>query len=500
MQVANCFRYTKDIHWLISQFESVSRGLKYLMEKDFDKNYIPEGSGIMEIGGFYLPNIEMIDVAIYTYKAFLESIYIFNEILYYNSNANNKNFQNQSISFSDRIDCLKHNENDCIQSHCLWSSISQEDYKEFNLPYDTPWCFFPSWNLENIDIHRIKKEKEFSSFVVEKISNFINQFSWIDNQNNFAEFFATTNDAIPIIQEAIQRVIKLPNRKKIHKKLEKLLLDSQNLSESEKMIKKPWNIYQSWITSIPLEEGFFSDDFAILSLHTAKKYSNEFGMYVTGIDKPDDEKIEFDSNHYHGLYTNAVMTLPTGVQAVAEGKYSNVSGILFYLSKLSDSFSYETPGTLHELSPSGGCFIQAWNIYSIAVPIVNHIFGLHVDSKNNQTIVNISPLFPDNWPSMEISNYYINSNSFISYKCEMESKNINISCFVELFSFDTEKILIHFNWILKQKMLSGKKFIAKVNGKGITLNNKSNTSQIPLDGLVNSWKLELHEIPNKVEL
>jgi hypothetical protein len=62
---------------------------------------------------------------------------------------------------------------------------------------------------------------------------------------------------------------------------------------------------------------------ALKALETAAKYTNPYGVFVTGIDRDASAGKEFGS--FKGAkqfsYTGAVMTLPTGVQAIAENNY-----------------------------------------------------------------------------------------------------------------------------------------------------------------------------------
>jgi len=156
-----------------------------------------------------------------------------------------------------------------------------------------------------------------------------------------------------------------------------------------------------------------------------------------------------------GFYTNAVKTSLTVVQAVSEARYKNSSQILYYLNQLANSFSYKTPGTLHEMSPSGGCFVQAWSIYSISVPIINGIFG--ISSKYNIEsgyTITICPLFPSTWDYMNIENYIIGENgSSLSMHCR-GSWNIKFECEIELVNYSNTNIDVFFELNFLQESLT----------------------------------------------
>ena len=64
------YSWTGDRDFLIKYFPMVEKGLGWLMEQDKDQNLIPDGNGMMEIHGL---DSEMIDVATYSAKAFLDA-------------------------------------------------------------------------------------------------------------------------------------------------------------------------------------------------------------------------------------------------------------------------------------------------------------------------------------------------------------------------------------------------------------------------------------------
>ena len=488
----------------MEHYESISRGVRFLIEKDTDGNCIPEGTGIMEIGSFYIPTIEMIDVAVYSLQAFRAANDIFQELSWA---KNSVNIVDRECAQSplERVDCDKHNEADCTKHLCVWSPISAEEYSQLNLPGNTPWCHFPLWTLNSLNLTRMQQEATETQNRAQGINSFLMKEMWLPDEEIVAEFFATTVEVIPIIKEALSRVQAMPNRNQMRNKLITKLRDAERfilLNTKEAEQKKGWNIFQSWITSIAMEQRILPNEMALQALKTATLYSNQYGMYVTGIDKPDEIPSQSEGFQNLGLYTNAVMTLPTGVQAMAESKYFNISAILQYLEKLSASFSYETPGTLHELSPSGGCYVQAWSIYSIAVPVVKGLYGIDVESRKGETTVHISPLFPPTWPYMRISRVPIGhepESSFVSYSCEISASTI--VCLVELHSQAVHSEKLFFHWILEQDILKNKVHNFSINSKPATPSLRAeHKAGFLLPSNSNRWELRWTNKPKKDEL
>jgi hypothetical protein len=149
---------------------------------------------------------------------------------------------------------------------------------------------------------------------------------------------------------------------------------------------------------------------AIIALETAQKFVNPFGVFVTGIDR--DESAGADEGSFRGSkifsYTGAVMTLPTGVQAVAENNYGRPDNALKYLQRMSRSFSYALPGSMYEVSPDYGMITQAWNIYSFAIPIVQQFFGIQPQAYEKKVV--IRPRMPAAWDQASIKKVIIADN------------------------------------------------------------------------------------------
>ena len=180
---------------------------------------------------------------------------------------------------------------------------------------------------------------------------------------------------------------------------------------------KPFVLHHNWVVNTPMEMGIADSVKALTALDTAKKFTNPFGVFVTGIDR--DDSAGSNDGAYEAppifTYTGAVMTLPTGVQAVAENNYGRPDEALDYLKRMTRSFSYALPGSMYEVSPDFGMMTQAWNIYSFAVPIVQQFFGIRPQAQN-KTIV-IRPQMPSTWTDVALENVRVAENEIsVFYK------------------------------------------------------------------------------------
>ena len=190
---------------------------------------------------------------------------------------------------------------------------------------------------------------------------------------------------------------------------------------------KTFVLHHNWVVNTPMQMGIADSTKAITALNTAKKFTNPFGVFVTGIDR--DESAGQDDGSFQGSkvfsYTGAVMTLPTGVQAIAENNYGRPDEALDYLKRMTHTFSYALPGSMYEVSPDYGMMVQAWNIYAFAIPIVQQFFGVQ-PMAHKKTII-IRPQMPSSWQNASLENIQVADNEVsIFYKHGSEGLQIEV--------------------------------------------------------------------------
>lgn len=325
------YQWNGDKEFLQEYFPTIKEGMEWLMdENDADGNLFPEGFGMMEIHGL---DSEMIDVAVYTQRAFQDAAYIATEL----------------------------GETDLAQKY---SRTARE--------------------------LRVKINHDF----------------WSETFGSYADFIGTDEQTLHLIDDAIVRADTLNKPWAI-----------EEMEQTKKYIKanpspkaRPFVLHHNWVVNTPMEMGIADSAKAIKALETGKQFVNPFGVFVTGIDR--DESAGSNDGAYEAppifTYTGAVMTLPTGVQAVAENNYGRPNEALDYLERMTRSFSYALPGSMYEVSPDFGMMTQAWNIYSFAYPIVQQFFGIHPFAAKKQ--VTIKPQMPDSWDEASLENVLIGDN------------------------------------------------------------------------------------------
>lgn len=226
-----------------------------------------------------------------------------------------------------------------------------------------------------------------------ELSTYINENYWATDAGTYADVRGSRTQVLELINEAIERA------KDLNKPwaVEELEATKKAASASGSAIH-PYSVHHNWIVNTPMEVGFAPEEYALKALDKAAQYTNPFGMFVTGIDR--DESAGTDTDGFAKrkqsfTYVGAVMTLPTGVAAVAENNYGRPDKALDYLHRMSRSWGYAHPGSMYEVSPDFGMMCQAWNIYSFGYPIVRQFFGIYPMAEKK--IVEIDPQFPTNW-------------------------------------------------------------------------------------------------------
>jgi glycogen debranching enzyme len=325
------YQWTGDREFLEKYFPTIQKGLQWLMdENDKDGNLFPDGYGMMEIHGLAS---EMVDVAVYTQKAFADAAQI--------------------------------------------ATV----------------------------LGKPEVAKEYQT-LAERLKQKINQEFWVEDFNGFADFIGTPDEALHLIDAAIVRADTLNKPWAV----EELKASRSKIATYPKDQKRGFVVFHNWVVNTPMEMGIADTDKAIRALDKAKRFTNPFGVYVTGIDR--DKAAASEDGSFAGSkvfsYTGAVMTLPTGVLTIGENNYGRPDEALSYLQRMTKSFGFALPGSIYEVSPDYGMMAQAWNLYSYGVPIVYQFFGIKPDAGNK--VIYIRPQMPSTWQEASIEKVLVGDN------------------------------------------------------------------------------------------
>ena len=310
----------------------------------------------------------------------------------------------------------------------------------------------------------------------DQLKDKINRQFWVEEEHSYADFISTKVQALHLIEDAIVRADTLKNDwavKTLNRIKQNALVDSFNLN-------KGFVMHHNWVVNTPLETGIADKERAIKALNTAKRFTNSFGMYVTGIDK--NEKRDQHEYSYAAsvgkndfTYAGTVMTLPTAVQIIAENNYGRPNEAFDLLKRVDKTFGYALPGSMYEVSPDYGMMTQAWNVYAYGEPIVKQFFGIKPQAYKKQ--LKLSPSFPTALTYGKLENVIMGDNS-VSVDFKKTSNTIIFT--VKQTAND---------WTILFEQPAGKYKIWTINGKRIKPMQKDDMSYIRVENASAKIKL-----------
>ncbi|MET0244986.1 MAG: hypothetical protein ABW174_16015 [Flavitalea sp.] len=246
--------------------------------------------------------------------------------------------------------------------------------------------------------------------IASQLTKKINTDFWVEEFDSYADFRATAKEAMKLADDAIVRADTLKKPWAVAE----LNATKQKMQQYEPDSVRGFVMHHNWVVNTPMEMGIADTARALAALATAQKFTSPFGMFVTGIDRDENagnEEGSFaaEANKRAFTYTGAVMTLPTGVQVVAENNYGRAEQAYSLLRKMVATFGYALPGSIYEVSPDFGMMTQAWNLYAFGEPLIKQTFGIRPMVSKRK--VYVSPLLPSKLDSGSIENVTFGQNN-----------------------------------------------------------------------------------------
>ena len=300
-----------------------------------------------------------------------------------------------------------------------------------------------------------------------RLAQKINADFWVPNSNSYADFIGTPRQALRLIDDAIVRADTL-NKPWAVAELKETKAKVANLPPGG---KRGFVLHHNWVVNTPMQTGVADTAKALAALRTGSRFVNPFGVFVTGIDR--DETAGRDEGSFGGSkkifsYTGAVMTLPTGVQAVSENNYGRPDEALAYLRRMTRSFSYALPGSIYEVSPDYGMMTQAWNLYSYAVPVVGQFFGIQPAA--HRRTVYLQPQMPTAWDDARLENVAVGNNQLgVRYQRNPTGLQLSVT--------QTQP-----DWKVIFAFPVGRYRRWQLNGEAVTPRKEGNVSVVEADG------------------
>lgn len=235
----------------------------------------------------------------------------------------------------------------------------------------------------------------------------INADWWSPSEKRYFDFIATKGKALELIDMALEKRVSDSRNRWAKEKLQGL---------KEKITKGQYTENGYIVFYNPplgvLNEGIADPEKAIETLEGLPFFTNKFGLYISGIARPDDISLE-EGSVAHRLegefnYHEAVMIAGTSGLAIAESKYRGSDAAMKYIRMILNNFSFATPGTTYEVSPDYGMFVQAWNVAGINIPLIHYIFG--VAPLAHQKEITVKPDMPVVWEFAKLERLLIGGN------------------------------------------------------------------------------------------
>jgi glycogen debranching enzyme len=237
------------------------------------------------------------------------------------------------------------------------------------------------------------REAERYHQLASQLESKINESFWVEEEGSYADFYGSRAQAVSATEGAI-RQIGLKGEDKLTARDQELIRSYERLKQKFSAIPergRGWITNKNWVIATPMETGIAPRARAIRALDKIRHENvGEYGPFLSAFEK------------------QAMMTISTGVQAVAEGNYGRTEEALWYVDKIVRTFNRKLPGSISEMMPDYGCFTIAWTSYGIVVPLVEHVFGIQPDAIN-KTVV-FEPHLPAGWEDISIEALPIGTN------------------------------------------------------------------------------------------
>lgn len=214
----------------------------------------------------------------------------------------------------------------------------------------------------------------------------INDLFWDEHNSLYCDFYGTAEQAISVVDGSLEQYKDIPDVVKFYNETKKYF---QSFATN---YKHGWSTNRNWVINTPIETGIAPEEKALAALERMEEndMTSQWGPYLSAVDK---------------LHN---MTISTGVQAVSQARYGNIDHSLMHVNQIAATFGLLMPGSITEMMPDYGCFCQEWTIYSVAVPIIQYIYGIKPNAPEHS--VTLEPQIPTGWNTYSLTDQRIGEN------------------------------------------------------------------------------------------
>jgi len=230
----------------------------------------------------------------------------------------------------------------------------------------------------------------------QRLRDIVNTSWWIEEEGLYGDIY-TSAEALSSSHQALRAekplwqpgdLVELEHSEAILERFAEQYQFNREALEQE----RPW-LLKHMIAATPMETGLASPEHAeqAFSRLESNEFNGPWGIYLN----PETERV--------------TMTLPNGIMATAEAQYRRIDQSLAYSHKIAALLSQRMPGAFSEISPDGGCFIQAWSSYGIIWPVVHYFLGFRPDAAEHR--VRFIPHLPSTWHTARLQDVRVGSAS-----------------------------------------------------------------------------------------
>ena len=288
----------------------------------------------------------------------------------------------------------------------------------------------------------------------------INDRFWAEDEGSYADFYGSRAQAMSAADGAVRQIrlkgdTALTPRDREH--IEYYGRQKQRVSALPDR-DRGWITNKNWVIATPMEVGIAPRERALRLLDKIRAENvGAYGPFLSAVER------------------QAMMTIATGVQAVAEARYGRADEALWYVDRIVQTFGRTLPGSISEMMPDYGCFTIGWTSYGIVVPLIQHFFGIQPDAVRKTVVFDPHP--PSGWEEMSIADLPVGANT-ISFSRTRTGRGIE-------YRIDgTES---GWTFVLRGKAVSGARYY--VNGKPAS----STSSGLRMTGRTNRVLVVQHE-------
>lgn len=214
-----------------------------------------------------------------------------------------------------------------------------------------------------------------------RVGEAVNRGMWLEEEGLYADAMAPVGK----VRDRIDLYIERARQFGADNAVRDLLAMKADMEGLHPELEKPW-LFKNWVINTPMEAGLAPRQQAIRALDrmASEEFTGRWGTYLSG------------------MYRDQMMTISTGVQAVAEARYGRMDESLRYARMIASTFNRRLPGSMSEMSPDYGCFVQAWTNYGIVWPLAAYMFGIGPEAYRKH--LTLQPRLPEEWKEAAISN------------------------------------------------------------------------------------------------